>query len=81
MEQANYYFCIHHIPPDEWTGGQIRLASVSLWVYWNTFCKYFPFYLTSQLSKFTLRRRPKIKLLLVFGLILEPKDKTYLVNG
>ena len=44
-EPTNYYFCIHHIPPDEWTGGQICLASVSLWVYWNTFCKYFPFYL------------------------------------
>ena len=35
------YFCIHHIPPDEWTGGQFCLASVSLWVYWNIFCKYF----------------------------------------
>ena len=38
--------------------------------------------LTSQLSKFTLKRRPKIKLLYAFGLILEPKDKkNYLVNG
>ena len=31
--------------------------------------------LTSQPSKFTLKRRPKIKLLYAFDLTLEPKEK------
>ena len=78
-ELANYYSCIYHIPPDE------GLVDKFVWQACHCGCAGIPFVnspspsiylpLTSQPSKFTLKRRPKIKLLYAFDLTLEPKEK------